>query len=65
MEWPCTPVDGVITTGSSVLRALEAAGDGCVGVHAMLFGGGDRDRLEEAAPLHAIFTQDDLLSDIK
>ena len=61
LEQPCTPVDDVITTGSSMLRAPEAAGDGCVGIRTMLFGGSDRDRLEEAAPLHTIFTQDDLL----
>lgn len=35
-------VDDVITTGSLVLRAPEAAGDGCVGVHTMLFGGATR-----------------------
>ena len=67
MERPCTPVADVITTGSPVLRALEAAGDGCVGVHTILFRGSDHDRarLEAAAPLHMIFTQDDLLYDIK
>ena len=60
-------VDDVITTGSSVLRALEAAGDGCAGIHTILFRGSDQDRarLEEAAPLHTIFTQDNLLYDIK
>ena len=67
LEPPYILVDDVITTGSSVLRALEAAGDGCAGIHTILFRGSDRDRarLEGAAPLHAIFTQDDLLSDIK
>lgn len=67
LEPPYILVDDVITTGSSVLRALEAAGDGCAGIHTILFRGSDRDRarLEEAAPLHTIFTQDDLLSDIK
>lgn len=67
LERPYILVDDVITTGSSVLRALEAAGDGCAGIHTILFRGSDQDRarLEEAAPLHTIFTQDDLLSDIK
>ena len=67
LEAPYILVDDVITTGSSVLRALEAAGDGCAGIHTILFRGSDQDRarLEEAAPLRAIFTQDELLSDIK
>lgn len=67
MEPPCILVDDVITSGSSVLRALEAAGAPCVGIHAILFRGSERDRLrlEEAAPLHYIFTQEDLTSSIK
>ena len=67
LEAPYILVDDVITTGSSVLRALEVAGDGCAGIHTILFRGSDQDRarLEGAAPLHAIFTQEDILSDIK
>lgn len=63
---PCIMVDDVITTGSSVLRALESVDVGCVGIYTILFRGSDQDRarLEAAAPLHHIFTQDDLLADI-
>ena len=67
LERPYILVDDVITTGSSVLRALEAVGDGYAVMHTMLFRGSDRDRtrLEEAAPLHAIFTQDELVAGVE
>lgn len=63
-EPPYVLVDDVITTGSSVLRAAAAAGDGCVGIRAILFRGTekDRERLEGTAPLSYIFTQDDFAS---
>ena len=67
LEPPCILVDDVITSGASVLRALEAADAPCVGIHTILFRGSEQDRanLEAAAPLHHIFTQDELVSNIK
>lgn len=62
-ESPYVLVDDVITTGSSVLRAAGAAGDGCAGIYTILFRGSvqDRSRLEDVAPFWCVFVQDDII----